>query len=193
MAKEDLKDIVNEELLKDKEENQNNEDDGINYIDDNKVDETVEKQPEEIDYKAKYLEAIAAMDNLRKRQIQEQAHYHKYRAQSFLENILPTVDMFEMALNAKDVSDEVKNWLTGFEMIHRNLVAAMESEGVKEIKVNIGDTFDSDKHIAIEAKENDEFKPNSIIEIKTKGYMLHDRLLRPTQVIVAKQIKKEGN
>jgi len=71
-------------------------------------EESAQEEAEEIDYKVKYLETLAAMDNLTKRVAQEQVEYSKYRAKSFLENILPTLDMFEMALKA-EVSEEIKN------------------------------------------------------------------------------------
>lgn len=158
------------------------------------IKDTVDKVEDKIEnFEEKYINAIAEMENLRKRFENERGELYKYRASSFIQEILPTIDMFEMALSSKDVSDEIKNWLIGFEMILKNLKATLESEGVKEINVKIGDKFDSDLHHGIEQEESDEVLPGHILKIKQKGYLLHKRLLRPAMVIVAKTKEEENN
>ncbi len=139
------------------------------------------------DFKDKYFKVLAEMENLRKRFDTERTEVMKYRASSFIQNILPTVDMFQMAMKAQNASDEVKNWLVGFEMILNNFISALESEGVKEIVVNKGDDFDANFHHAIEEVETEEVEPGKIVEVKMKGYTLHDKLLRPATVTVAKK------
>ncbi len=148
----------------------------------------VKDKAEEIadNFQEKYMKVLAEMENLRKRFESERQDVMKYKASSFIQNILPTVDMFEMALNAQNLSDEVKNWLVGFEMIFNNFKTALESEGVKEIKVNKGDEFDANFHFAIEEVETDEVESGKIYQVKSKGYTLHDKLIRPATVVVAK-------
>ncbi len=143
------------------------------------------------DFKDKYFKVLAEMENLRKRFDAERTEVMKYRASSFIQNILPTVDMFQMAMKAQNASDEVKNWLIGFEMILNNFISALEGEGVKEIVVNKGDDFDANFHHAIEEIETEEVEPGKIVEVKMKGYTLHDKLLRPATVTVAKQQNKQ--
>lgn len=154
--------------------------------------DVVEEVIDSIDFEGKYKEALATMENLRKRMDIEKADIFKYRASSFIQSILPTLDMFELAMNDKNVSDEVKNWLTGFEMILKNFKKALETEGVVQIVTNPGDEFDADKHYAIEERENKKIEPGKIIEVKQKGYKLHKRLLRPTAVVVAAQKKEKS-
>ena len=150
------------------------------------------KKKEEIDFKLKYLELLADLENMRKRTEQERSELIKYRAASFIREILPGLDMLEASINAKNVSDEVKNWLIGFKMIMAEFKKALESEGVTEIEAKIGDEFDANYHLAIEQVETDEVEPGQIVKVNLKGYLLNNRLLRPTTVIVAKE-KGEKN
>ena len=79
-------------------------------------------------------------------------------------------------------------------MILKNFKMALESQGVKEIITKPGDKFNSDFHHALGEEESNEFKEGRIIKAKSKGYLLHDRLLRPAAVIVVKkkeEIKEE--
>ncbi len=140
------------------------------------------------DFKDKYLKVLAEMENLRKRFDSEKMDVLKFRASSFIQTILPTVDMFEMAMNTTNASEEVKNWIVGFEMILQGFKMALEQEGVKEITVNKGDDFDANIHHAIEEVETDEIEAGKIFEVKMKGYMIHDKLLRPATVTVAKAL-----
>ncbi len=80
-------------------------------------------------------------------------------------------------------------------MILNNFKITLDSEGVNEIKVSKGDEFNANLHHAIEEAETDEMESGKIYEIKMKGYKIHDKLLRPTTVIVSKSIetKEENN
>lgn len=135
---------------------------------------------------------LAEMENFRKRFEEEKTHFIKYRSSSFLLEILPTLDMFEMALKAK-VADEVKTWLTGFEMVYNNLYTALETEGVSKIKTKVGDELDPNIHNAMEEVESDLIEPGKITEVVLTGYKIHDRLLRATGVKVAKKKIEEEN
>ncbi len=158
---------------------------------DNGEDVDPEKILETIDFKEKYIESLASMENLRKRLETEKADIHKYKASSFIQSILPTLDMFELATNAENISDEIKNWLVGFKMILNNFKDVLDREGVTEIEVKPNDEFDSAKHHAIEKVKSDDIEPGNIIEVKQKGYILHDRLLRPAAVVVAENINEQ--
>ncbi len=170
--------------------NENNKELITEELETTQVEEQVNN---EVDYKEKYLLTLAEMDNLRKRLEAEKSDFIKYRASSFIYDILPTIDMFEQALAAKNVSDETKNWLLGFEMILNNLKNNLDAEGVTEIKVQVGDEVDGNIHHAFDEVETEEVEPGKIVEIKLKGYKIHDRLLRPATVIVAAQKKGDKN
>lgn len=130
------------------------------------------------------------MKNLRDQIEKDHREAIKYRAEGFIENLLPILDGFHMALNCEASSQEMKNFLTGFEFIYRNMVTVLESEGVQEIVPKIGDAFDPNTMSAIET-QYDEGRPNRILKVNVCGYKLHDRLIRPSIVVVSTNKKDE--
>ena len=102
------------------------------------------------------------------------------------------VDSFHMALANEPTSEELKNYLVGFQFVYRNLVSVLENEGVKEIAPNIGDKFSDKTMNAVDVTEQ-EGEENLITKVYAKGYELHGRLIRPAQVSVSKNKKEETN
>ena len=96
-----------------------------------------------------------------------------------------------MALEANVTSQEMKNFLVGFEFIYRNLVSVLENEGVSELAPKVGDQFDPSTMQAIETVYDENIKPNTITKVNVKGYKLHDRLIRPSIVVVSTNKKDE--
>lgn len=135
--------------------------------------------------KEEKLRALAALENYRKDVEKRNAYDWRFRSKSLLEALIPTLDMFEQVLSNKDVKPEIKNYLVGFEMIHQGLNSSLEAEGMKIINPTIGDEYDYKLHEAIEMIESNK-KPNTILKIQRKGYMLHDIVIRPAIVEVAK-------
>lgn len=114
----------------------------------------------------------------------------KYRAEGFLDEIIPVLDNFYIALGAKANSEEAKNYQTGFSYIYNQLVNALVNEGVKEASVKVGDEFDPMFMHAIDTVES-ENEPNKVAAIHQKGYYLKDRLIRPAMVSVTKKAEKK--
>ena len=142
-------------------------------------------------WKNEYYRAYADTQNLRKSLEKEHSDIIKYRAMGFIEDLLPVLDSFHMALANEPTSQELKNYLVGFQFVYRNLVNVLENEGVKEISPNIGDKF-SDKTmngVDITLQEGEE---NLVTKVYAKGYELHGRLIRPAQVSVSKNKKEEN-
>lgn len=145
----------------------------------------LEKQIE--DWKNKYYLAFADTENLRKQYEKDQREFIKYRAMGFVDKLLPILDNFHMVLG-KEVADPVlKNYLTGFQYIYRQMVEVLDSEGVKEIAPKIGDQFDERKMHAVDTEEHDDIPANQVVHVFTNGYILVDRLVRPAQVRVSKE------
>ena len=141
-------------------------------------------------WKNEYYRAYADTKNLRTNLEKEHSEAMKYRAMGFIEELLPVLDSFHMALGNEPTSPEVKNYLVGFQFIYRNFVSALENEGVKEIAPNIGDKF-SDKNMdAVDVTEQ-EGEENLVTKVYAKGYELHGRLIRPARVSVSKNKKEE--
>ncbi len=132
------------------------------------------------------LLALADGKNLKKRIHAEVADIKLYRAAGMAEKLLPTLDNFERALQVTNVTPEVKNFLTGFEMIHRMFKTVFEEEGITAMETKVGERFNSNLHVAIEIVESNDVDSGCIVQIMQKGYMIHDRVLRHASVQVAK-------
>jgi molecular chaperone GrpE len=123
------------------------------------------------------LRALADTENLRKRLQAEAANAQKYALERFAEGLLPVVDSLEAAVKSADVS--------GIEVIARQLKSALEKASIREIDPAPGERFDPHREQAMAAVEADA-EPNTVVAVMQKGYTLHDRVLRPALVTVAK-------
>lgn len=155
----------------------------------NKDEESVEKQindlMEEVNtWKTDYYKVFADMENLKKRLQNEHQNAMKFMMQSFIEQLLPIVDNFERSLAINNPSDEVKNFLKGYEMIYTQLMDVLKAQGVTVIEAE-GKEFDPNYHQAVMTVKDENFKPNMVVEELQKGYMLKDRVIRASLVKVS--------
>ena len=182
---------MSQETKANKEMEQNSKQNKHQAKEEAKLKEKLEKLNADCEHwKNEYYRAYADMKNLRDSIEKDHREVLKYRAAGFVENLLPILDGFHMALSCEATSQEMKNFLTGFEFIYRNMVSVLENEGVQELSPKVGDVFDPNTMSALETKY-DEGKPNLVLEIKVKGYKLHDRLIRPSIVVVSTNKKDE--
>ncbi len=149
-----------------------------------------EAQEESAKWKNEYYKAYADLANLRKSLEKDHAEAIKYRAAGFLDEIIPVLDNFYIALGAETNSEEAKNYRIGFSYIYNQLVNALVNEGVKEASVKVGDPFDEKFMHAIDTVESED-EPNRVAIIHQKGYYLKDRLIRPAMVSVTKKAEKK--
>ena len=141
-------------------------------------------------WKNEYYRAYADTQNLRKSLEKEHSEAIKYRAIGFIEELLPVLDSFHMALANEPTSQELKNYLVGFQFVYRNLISVLENEGVEEISPNIGDKFSDATMNAVDITVQ-EGEENLVTKVYGKGYKLHQRLIRPAMVSVSKNKKEE--
>ena len=142
------------------------------------LEEEVAKQ------KNAYFKAYADTENLRKRLQSEAETTRKYRIQSFALEVLPVLDSMERALAVQSDDENIKNYVKGFEMIHDQLVAVLEKEGVKEIDA-LNQPFDHNVHQALMQEPVEGVESGMVVEVLQKGYMLKDRVLRAALVKVS--------
>src|SRR5438552_10769314 len=135
------------------------------------------------------LRALADAENARKRYQAEAANSQKYAIERFAEALLPVVDSLEAALANKDASPEALR--DGVQLTLRQLSQALDKARVSAIAPVAGERFDPHRHQAMAAVEADS-EPNTIVATMQKGYQLHDRVLRPALVTVAKPVEKAG-
>ena len=143
-------------------------------------------------WKNEFYRAYADTKNLRSQLEKDHMSAMKYRAEGFIDELLPVLDSFYAVLRNEPTNPDLKNYLIGFQYIYKNLVSALENEGVKEIEPKVGDKFSPDTMNAVETRESDG-EENVVLEVQFKGYKLHDRLIRPASVIVSVKPKQEDN
>lgn len=141
------------------------------------------------EYKDKYLRLLADSENTRKRLHKEKGDAARFALQDFIMQFLYPIDNMENALAfASNMSDEVRNWAVGFQMILGQFKDALESQGVKPYHCK-GDMFDPHRHEAVESEESSDVEEDTILEEFTRGYTMGDRVIRPARVKVAKAPK----
>ena len=154
------------------------------------LEEQIAKLTEEAaQWKNRYYEAYADMDNLRKKMDKDHQVMFKYRGQGFLEALLPVFDNFYYCFKFKPEDPTLAAYCKGFEMIYNQMVQALESEGVKEIVPELNKKFDPSVMQAVDVEEGE--VDNLVTKVMNKGYMLKDRLIRPAMVVVSKKPQEE--
>jgi molecular chaperone GrpE len=141
------------------------------------------------------MRAVAEAENARKRAQADAANHQKYAVERFAESLLPVVDSLEAALGAAGQAPETAKGealLRGVEVTLKQLLTALERARVTPIEAAPGDRFDPYRHQAMASVDSDA-EPNTIVHVMQKGYNLHDRVLRPALVSVAKEAPKVEN
>jgi len=128
----------------------------------------------------------AEMDNLRKRSERDLANAHKFALERFANELLPVKDSLEMGLAAFAAENaDPEKLKDGVELTLQMLTAAMEKSAITEVDPE-NERFNPDFHQAMSMQERDDVEPNTVVTVVQKGYLLHDRLIRPAMVIVSK-------
>ncbi|WP_241558816.1 nucleotide exchange factor GrpE [Oceanobacillus halophilus] len=194
---ENNNETVNEEVLEDKENEQevvdkneaiNEENVDSTDADADALKESEEKiqslQKEKDETYQRLVRLQAEFDNYKKRTLKEREADRKYKSQDLVNELLPAIDNFERALQV-EVTDETKNLFDGITMVYRQLLDALQSQGV-EIIESEGKEFDPNIHHAVMQVEDESIDSNTVVEELQKGYMLKDRVIRPSMVKVNK-------
>ena len=146
-------------------------------------DELVSMKEQVEESENKYLKLYAEFENFKRRNRQEAELNSKYKDQKFAENLLPVIDNLERAL-AIDGTDESFTALNkGVEMVYKNLVETLEKHDIKAIDA-LNQPFDPNFHQAVMTEATDA-ESDIVIEEFQKGYILKDRVIRPTMVKVS--------
>ena len=142
-------------------------------------------QKQRDDYYDLLLRKTAEFDNYRKRVERERQTLADAAAASIIEELLPLVDDLERALKADTGTEATEAYRRGVELIHKQLLEVLRKRGVRPIEA-LGADFDPYYHQAVSHEPAQGRRDNEIIEEFRRGYMLGDRLLRPSMVKVAK-------
>jgi molecular chaperone GrpE len=148
-----------------------------------------ELEAELAEYKDRLLRALAETENVRRRAQREREDASKYAIAGFAKDLLSAADNLRRALESlpeSEAKDErTRSLLAGVAATERELLGVFERHGIKRIDPK-GETFDHNFHQAIFEVERPDRPSGSVVEMLQPGYVLHDRLLRPAMVGVAK-------
>jgi len=130
------------------------------------------------------LRLQAEMQNLRNRLARENADERRYAALPLLRDLLPVVDNIDRAIEAAQQRSDAESLLEGFQLVRQQLVNILERHNVQPISA-LGEPFDPQVHEAILKQPSDEHAADHVALVTQQGYQLHDRVVRPSQVIVS--------
>ncbi|MBI4756129.1 MAG: nucleotide exchange factor GrpE [Betaproteobacteria bacterium] len=136
-----------------------------------------------------WLRAMADAENTRRRSKEEANKAHKFAIERFATSLLAIKDSLEATLAAENAS--LESLTAGVELTLKQLVGAFQSADIAEVAPN-GEKFDPHRHQAISTVESDG-EPNRVVTVLQKGYLLHERVLRPALVIVSRAAETAGN
>ncbi len=132
------------------------------------------------------LRVSAEFDNYKKRTSRELEEFRKFANQSLIKELLSVVDNLELAMESTNGHQAIdQGLLQGLEMTHKEILKVFEKFNVKPIEAK-GQVFDPNFHEAVMQEETDEVEANTIVNELQKGYLINDRLLRPSMVVVAR-------
>lgn len=132
----------------------------------------------------RFLRTQADFDNFRRRSRLEKEDFAKYASMKLIEQLLPVVDNFERAISTSKESQDFASLVKGIEMTFRQLDQVLNQEGLAPIEA-VGQPFNPELHQAVMQVESDEHEDGTVVEELQKGYMLKEKVLRPSMVKVS--------
>lgn len=134
--------------------------------------------------KKEYMFLLAEFDNFRKRTLKEKSELIKNAAEGAMKDLLPVLDDFERAIQATSESNDVESIKEGVNLIYNKFVKYLEQKGVKSIESQDAD-FDTEYHEAVTTfPTDDESKKGKVIDTVQKGYVMNDKVIRHSKVVV---------
>jgi len=134
------------------------------------------------------LRLQAEFENFRRRSLKEKQESFKFGHQNLVKDLLSVVDNLERALEhgAQNAGAEAEGILDGVELVYREILGALAKHAVQEIEAE-GETFDPAVYEAMGQIPNGEVPANTVLQVLQKGYVIHDRMIRPSRVIVSRE------
>jgi molecular chaperone GrpE len=137
-------------------------------------------------YQDKYIRLAAEFENYKRRAQRDQSDAIRYANESLLKKLLSTLDNLERAIQCGKDAGATGALLEGVELTHKQFLETVGKLGVRQVS-STGSLFDPNMHQAVAQVESETVEPNMVVEEFQKGYFLHDRILRPAMVTVAKE------
>jgi molecular chaperone GrpE len=134
--------------------------------------------------KDRELRSHAELDNYRKRAARELEEKLRYANLSLLRDLMPVLDNVDRAIQAAENNADAAALLHGFKMVQQQMEEALKRHHCKRIEA-LHTPFDPHVHHAVMQQPSDEHPANTVLMVTQNGYQLHDRVVRPSQVIVS--------
>ena len=135
----------------------------------------------------RYLRLNAEFENFKKRAAKENQDRFKYYYTDLVKELLPSIDNLERAIeHSQKENASVDAMLEGIQMVHKGCIEGLEKFGITQIEAE-NKVFDPTLHQAIGVVESEEVPENHVIDVFQKGYLLHERVIRPAMVRVSKK------
>ena len=162
------------------------------------IDQHKEEAGNELDLLREQLEEAndrslrrqADLENYRKRAAREIADYHRYANLPLMRDLLPVLDNIGRAIEAAEKAHETASLLEGFKMVAGQLKDVLGRYYCAEIQA-LNEPFDPNLHEAISQQPSEQYAANTVLTVVQSGFRLHDRVVRPSQVIVSSPALKE--
>jgi molecular chaperone GrpE len=180
-------DVNNEEAVQEEAQ------DDIDSLDDLTKEDILElkKNAAERDtYLDQLLRTKAEFINYQKRMVKESASTSQFAVQNLILDFLPELDNFDRALKLADSSKDIDKFVDGFKLIEEQLFKVLGKYGVEPIET-VGKPFDPNLHEAVMEEENNEMPHHTIIDEFQRGFLLKERVIRPSKVKVSKRTIEE--
>ncbi len=132
-----------------------------------------------------YVRSQAEIDNLKKRFQKEKADLYKFSNESLIKKLLSVGDNLEKAISHSKNDNSLDALREGVELTLKGLMDTLEREGLESVKA-LDEPFDPNFHEAVSELQDNSVKPGTVIQELQKGFILNQRLIRPTMVIVSK-------
>jgi molecular chaperone GrpE len=124
--------------------------------------------------------------NARQRLESDKQQQIQYANTTFLKGLLPVLDSFERALEVDPATTDFTSVLKGMQIVHDQLVKVLEANSVRVIAPEPGTPFDPHQHEALMQQPGGQSAEPVVAQLLQKGYAMHDRVIRPAQVVVSK-------
>lgn len=135
--------------------------------------------------KSDYLYLYAEFENYKKNAIKERSDLRKYGSERLVVDLLNVLDIFETALALEPTPENMTAFRKGIEMTATELKATLQRNGIEEMPA-LGSAFNPTYHEALSSEETADLAPGHVSRVFKKPYKLHERIVRPGQVVVAK-------
>lgn len=154
------------------------------------TDPLILMQTERDQFRDQFLRTAAEMENYRKRVNREREEDRKYSKFTFISELLPAMDNLQRAIDSAANEEAAKGLLQGVQMVLKQFEEILSRNGAEPIEA-MGQPFDPNFHEAIQQRPADDVPPMTVVEVLERGIKLHDRVIRPSKVIVSTETSEE--